>query len=111
MRRYLEEHVGAGAPIEAAHVLDLRESMQNGGGPACLRLRVVLTEAERAAVNPACWIDDAKDEALRAWVERHYRDELRADDLRDPALLDESQTALDALTQLLDLGSVYPFQT
>ncbi len=40
-------------PISAMQVLDLRESMANGGGPACLRLRVVLTEEERRAVNPA----------------------------------------------------------
>jgi len=47
---------------------------------------------------------------LKAWIEKHYREELRADDLRDPRLLDESRTALDELTQLLKLGSIYDFQ-
>ena len=45
-----------------------------------------------------------------AWVERHYRDELRPADLADPTLLEEGRTALDALTGILGIGSVYPFQ-
>jgi succinylarginine dihydrolase len=47
---------------------------------------------------------------LNAWVERHYRDRLSADDLADPLLLDECRTALDELTRIMRLGSVYPFQ-
>jgi succinylarginine dihydrolase len=97
-------------PIAQAHVFDLRQSMRNGGGPACLRLRVALTEAERAAVNPACWLDDALHARLEAWVRRHYRDRLVLADLADPALLDESRRALDELTGLLRLGSLYDFQ-
>ena len=97
-------------PIGQAHVFDLRQSMNNGGGPACLRLRVPLHEPERAAVNPACWLDAARYERLQRWITRHYRDRLVLDDLADPALLDESRRALDELTQLLALGSVYDFQ-
>jgi succinylarginine dihydrolase len=47
---------------------------------------------------------------LNQWVDKHYRDELSVADLRDPQLLMESRTALDELTQILKLGSVYPFQ-
>lgn len=97
-------------PLTQVHVFDLRQSMRNGGGPACLRLRVVLTEAERGAVNPGSWIDDARYEALAAWVRSHYRDRLVLADLGDPALLDETRTALDRLTQILGIGSVYDFQ-
>jgi succinylarginine dihydrolase len=97
-------------PIAQAHTFDLRQSMRNGGGPACLRLRVVLGEAERAAVNPACWLDAARHEQLEGWVRRHYRDRLVFADLADPALLEESRRALDELTRLLGLGSVYDFQ-
>lgn len=50
---YLNELLAADNPISELKVFDLRESMANGGGPACLRLRVVLTEEERRAVNPA----------------------------------------------------------
>lgn len=97
-------------PIDGVHVFDLHQSMNNGGGPACLRLRVVLTELERAAVNPGAWLTAKRHGELLAWVDKHYRDRLRFDDLADPQLLEESRTALDRLTRLLKLGSVYEFQ-
>jgi succinylarginine dihydrolase len=84
--------------------------MRNGGGPACLRLRVVLTEEERAAIGANVWLDDTLHAALTAWVTRHYRDRLTPDDLADPALLDEGRRALDELSALLRLGNIYPFQ-
>ena len=48
--------------------------------------------------------------SLAAWIGRHYRDRLSAADLGDPALLEEGRRALDELTQIMRLGSVYPFQ-
>ena len=97
-------------PVSGVCVFDLRQSMNNGGGPACLRLRVVLTASERAAVNAKSWITPKRFDELCAWVNKHYRDQLSLDDLADPELLDESRTALDRLTRLLDLGSIYEFQ-
>jgi succinylarginine dihydrolase len=97
-------------PITGVRVFDLRQSMNNGGGPACLRLRVVLTPAERAAVNAGSWINAERHRQLEDWVTKHYRDRLSIEDLADPALLNESRTALDRLTSLLGLGSVYEFQ-
>jgi succinylarginine dihydrolase len=97
-------------PIGEAAFVDLRESMQNGGGPACLRLRVVLTDAERAAAS-SLLLDDARHARLIELVARRYRDALAPDDLGDPALLDETRAALDELSQILDLGGdFYPFQ-
>lgn len=107
---WLDAHVGPGQPIVEVRSFDLRQSMQNGGGPACLRLRVILTDEERAAVNPACLMNDALYPRLVAWVEKHYRDALSVADLADPKLLDESRAALDELTELLGLGALYPFQ-
>jgi len=107
---YLEELKAQNLPISDVQFMDLRQSMKNGGGPACLRLRVVLTEDERQAANPAVYFDDDLHDILKQWIEDHYRDRLAPDDLADPTLLDESRLALDELTQILDLGSVYPFQ-
>lgn len=108
---YLRDLLARGdTPIRDVRYFDLRQSMRNGGGPACLRQRIVLTPAERAALPPALFIDEPGAERLEAWVRRHYREELRFDDLADPALLEESRRALDELTVLLGLGSVYPFQ-
>ncbi|QIZ75882.1 N-succinylarginine dihydrolase [Ferrimonas lipolytica] len=107
---FLAELPQRNQPINHVHFYDVKQSMQNGGGPACLRLRVNLSAQELAAVNPDCLINQNKHRQLSGWVERHYRDQLSFNDLRDVALLDQSQTALDELTQLLGLGSIYPFQ-
>jgi succinylarginine dihydrolase len=107
---YLDELVASTAPIDDVLVFDLRESMKNGGGPACLRLRVVLNDTERGAVTPGVWIDDTLFARLDGWIEKHYRDRLAPADLTDPQLLVESRTALDELTQILGLGSLYDFQ-
>lgn len=98
-------------PIGRVEYVDVRQSMRNGGGPACLRLRVVLTDAELAATNLAMRLTDALHARLSDWGRRWYRDRLTARDLADPALLDETRGALDALTQILNLGGgFYPFQ-
>jgi len=98
------------SPLESAIWIDVRESMRNGGGPACLRLRVPLTDAEVAAVAPGCLWSPERHAALESWVRRHYREELAPADLADPQLLRESRTALDELTRLLGIGTVYGFQ-
>ena len=108
--RYLSELVEQGGPVQELVSFDLRESMHNGGGPACLRLRVVLTPQEQQALNPAVIMNDRLFATLNAWVDRHYRDRLTQADLADPQLLREGREALDELTRLLDLGSVYAFQ-
>ena len=102
--------VASGGPIAEVLTFDLKQSMKNGGGPACLRLRVALTPSERAAVHANVFLDDALAQALEQWIRDHYRDRLSPADLADPALLDESRRALDRLSQLLQIGSVYPFQ-
>ena len=107
---YLTELVKADNPIDELRVFDLRESMANGGGPACLRLRVVLTQDEMQAVNPAVMMNDTLFTRLNDWVDRYYRDRLTQADLVDPQLLREGREALDALSTILQLGSVYPFQ-
>jgi succinylarginine dihydrolase len=98
-------------PIGRVEYVDVRQSMRNGGGPACLRLRVVLTDEELEAANPAQRFTPGLHTTLADWVERRYRDSLAPNDLADPLLLIESREALDELTQILDLGGdFYPFQ-
>jgi succinylarginine dihydrolase len=109
-RAILDRFRAGQGPIDDVMVFDLRQSMRNGGGPACLRLRVPLDATERAAVQGRVFVDDALADALDAWVDAHYRDRLAPADLADPALLDESRRALDALTRLLGLPALYDFQ-
>ena len=103
--------VAASLPgVDEVVTMDLRQSMQNGGGPACLRLRVVLPEDDVASVHPGFLADDRRIDALEAWVGRHYRETLEPHELADPSLLTEVRTALDELTSLLDVGPIYDFQ-
>jgi succinylarginine dihydrolase len=97
-------------PITAVQFMDLRQSMRNGGGPACLRLRVPLNEQELKTMHQGILVDERLLDALDHWVLKHYRSELTPRDLIDPQLINESLQALDELTQLLKLGSIYPFQ-
>ena len=110
MKHYLDALVAADNPVKAVHYFDLRQSMQNGGGPACLRLRVVMHAKQIGRMHPRVFMDDRLYAQLTAWVDKHYRDILSIEDLRDPRLLNESRAALDELTQILYLGSVYDFQ-
>jgi len=110
-RAFCEQTVAGNGPIGRVDYADVRQSMRNGGGPACLRLRVVLTPAELKAVNPRVMLDDRLFGALTAWAKTHYRERLKPSDLADPALIGESRTALDALTQIMNLGGdFYDFQ-
>lgn len=97
-------------PIRHTHFVNLRQSMKNGGGPACLRLRVVLNENELRETNPSIFMNDQLYTSLVSWVNRFYRDRLTEKDLADPKLQKDNQEALDTLTQILGLGSVYSFQ-
>jgi succinylarginine dihydrolase len=107
---YLQQLTASNGAIAQVQVFDLKQSMQNGGGPACLRLRVALNQRELAAVNPGVVMTAELYATLNAWVDKHYRDRLVDADLADPQLLNECRTALDQLSQILKLGSVYPFQ-
>jgi succinylarginine dihydrolase len=109
-RAFLERLPQRGTPIRGVHFVEVRQSMNNGGGPACLRLRVALTESESAAVASGVFLTDALYVALVDWIQRHYRDHLHPDDLADPKLVEEVRVGLDELTRLLAIHHVYPFQ-
>lgn len=108
---YLENLKEQNTSIDEVRYFDLRQSMNNGGGPACLRLRVVLDKQQRDNMDANVILNETLYSDLKSWVETHYRDELSPQDLADPSLLDECRTALDELSQLLNIGSVYDFQT
>ena len=111
VRAFVRELVARGdTPVQEVHYLDLKQSMRNGGGPACLRLRVVLNDTEIAALPPGVFINERSYRKLTAWVQKHYRDQLAPTDLADPQLLDETRRALDELTKILGIGCIDPFQ-
>jgi succinylarginine dihydrolase len=104
---YLAGLVAGGGPVDELIHFDLRQSMRNGGGPACLRLRVALTDEEAAAMHGGVVMTEALYHRLVAWVEKHYRDRLAPQDLADPALAIEIAAALEELERLLGLPGLY----
>jgi len=104
--RYLQRLIAQGRPIDELLSFDLRQSMRNGGGPACLRLRVALNAAEYNVMHQQIIMTEALYAQLVDWVEQHYRDRLAPADLADPMLAIEVQTALDALGRILALPEV-----
>ena len=102
-RAYCERLVDGNGPIGRVEYVDVRQSMRNGGGPACLRLRVVMTEAEQAACHQGVLLTEERIDALQAVIRRTYRDRLAPEDLADPAFADECRLAREALLNVLDL--------
>ena len=109
-REYLKNLPTSSSPIHSCHFIDVRQSMKNGGGPACLRLRVVLNDQQMSALHPRALLTPAIYDQLVRWVHAHYRQSLHPDELGDAKLLQESRAALDDLTNILQLGSIYDFQ-
>ena len=107
---FLERVVAESGVVQGVDYLDVNGSMRNGGGPACLRLRVLLSDQERERLGGSVLFDERLERELNAIVTRRYRDRLELSDMADPALLIEAHTALDEITQALALGSLYDFQ-
>jgi succinylarginine dihydrolase len=98
--RWLEQHVAGNGPIRRVEVVDVRQSMANGGGPACLRLRVV---ADPTTVDSRFMVDDAKLDWIADVVRRHWPEQIHHDDLQAPALIRDIEAARAALLNALDL--------
>jgi len=109
-RALLDGLVAGESPLADWCDLPLRESMKNGGGPACLRLRVPLEERAAAEMHPGVRYQSELDAKLRAWIQNHYREELNWQELADPCLPGEIRAALDELSGILGLDPLYGFQ-
>lgn len=100
---WLQQMVAGNGPIRRLHVVDVRESMSNGGGPACLRLRVV---ADPATVDARFMVDEAKLDAIADVIAAHWPETIAPDDLGSPALWVKAEAARTALLELLDLSAL-----
>ncbi|MBY9067815.1 N-succinylarginine dihydrolase [Hyphomonas sp. WL0036] len=101
--RFCEQMVAGNGPIGRVEFVDVRQSMRNGGGPACLRLRVVMTEDELAECHSGVILDEELIDELQAAVRRTYRDRLSPEDLADPSFADECRVAREELLKILEL--------
>lgn len=98
---WLQTMLVGNGPIRRVEVVNVRESMSNGGGPACLRLRVV---ADPATVDPRFLVDEAKLDRLAAIVTADWPDSIEPRDISNAALIADIERARAALLDALDLS-------
>ena len=100
---WLQRHLAGNGPIRRVEVVDVRESMANGGGPACLRLRV---QAAPDTVDPRFLVDEAKLDLIGSVIDRHWPAEIHSADLQRPELIRDVEAARAALLDALNLGGL-----
>ena len=101
--RWLQRHLASNGAIRRVEVVDVRQSMANGGGPACLRLRVV---ADPATIDRRFLVDEARLDRIASLIERNWPIEIDACGLSDPKLWTEVETARGALLDALELSEL-----
>ncbi len=104
--KYIHKIIAADNPVMRVEFLDLRESMRNGGGPACLRLRVVMSEPEMAAMKQSVVLTDSLYKELKEFISQSYREELSPQDLGDIKFINESIEVCSGLYEILGLIKV-----
>ena len=101
-RRALDAALGQASDVREIVFVDVRESMRNGGGPACLRLRVPVSAAARVAIHPGYLLDEARLDHLARLIETYWPVAVAPGDLSDPALWETARAADAALTQFIN---------
>ena len=100
---WIERHIAGNGPIRNVEIVDVRQSMANGGGPACLRLRVA---ADPATVDPRFLVNDSKLDRLADVVREHWPVEIANAELQSPSLIRDIEAARAALLETLDLAQL-----
>ena len=100
---WLQRHLASNGPIRWVEVVDVRQSMANGGGPACLRLRVACDPGQ---VDPRFLVDEVRLDRLEEVVGTHWPVEIAVADLQRSKLIGDVERARAALLEVLDLGDL-----
>ncbi len=103
VRSWLNGLVAGNGPIRNILPVDVRESMSNGGGPACLRLRVV---ADPATINPMFFLSNARADAIEQVIRKHWPEQIDPNDLGQASLADAVLAARAELLDTLGLGQL-----
>lgn len=97
---WLNAHVAGNGPIRRLEVVDVRQSMANGGGPACLRLRVV---ADPATIDRRFLVDSTELDRIATVIDRYWPETIGQHEIADPALIERIEAARHTLLETLDL--------
>jgi succinylarginine dihydrolase len=100
---WVEAMLATNGPIRQVIPVDVRQSMANGGGPACLRLRVV---CDPATVDPRFLLDEAKADLIEGVIARSWPEQIDPSDLGSDSLAASVIAARLALLDALDLAQL-----
>ncbi|APG62861.1 succinylarginine dihydrolase [Sphingorhabdus lutea] len=100
---WLEEMVAGNGPIQKLVPVNVRQSMANGGGPACLRLRVV---CNTDMVDPRFIATNEKLDQISQIISQYWPEQISADNLRDMALLEQVKIARTQLLTACDIDDL-----
>ena len=100
---WIDRHLASNGAIRRVEFVDVRQSMANGGGPACLRLRVA---CDPATVDPRFLVDEAKLDRLGEIIGRYWPEEISGGDIQSPSLIGDVETARLSLLETLDLSGL-----
>lgn len=101
--RWCEGMLATNGPIRRVIPVDVRQSMANGGGPACLRLRVV---ADPATVDQRFLLDEAKAQRIEAVIAEMWPETIVPQQIGEPALARQVSDAREALLGVLGLDEL-----
>lgn len=101
--RWCNQMLASNGPIRRVIPVDVRQSMANGGGPACLRLRVV---ADPATVDQRFLLDEAKAQRIEAVIAEMWPETIEPQQIGDPALARQVRDAREALLGVLGLDEL-----
>lgn len=97
---WCEQMMASNGPIREVIPVDVRQSMANGGGPACLRLRVV---CDPTTVDPRFMLNEAKADLLESVIAANWPEQIDPADLGSDTLKNSVRSARYALLEALDL--------
>jgi succinylarginine dihydrolase len=103
VKAWIDRHLASNGAIRRVNFVDVRQSMANGGGPACLRLRVACNPGD---VDPRFLADEARLDRLSEVISAHWPEEIAADEIQSPSLVNDIERARAALLDALDLSQL-----
>jgi succinylarginine dihydrolase len=103
VKAWIDRHLASNGAIRKVNYVDVRQSMANGGGPACLRLRVACNPGE---VDPRFLVDEAKLDRLAEVISSHWPEQIAVEDIQKEALVSQIERARSALLEELDLAEL-----
>ena len=100
----IEKIIMKKTPITKVVYQDVSQSMNNGGGPACLRWRFTLNQTELNNINTSCLMTEELYNYLKDWIMHHYLDQYDFQALFEEKNIENNKRALAELYHKLNIS-------